>query len=586
MRDQGRTAIAGGRRRRVSAVAVMLGVATVVAACSSSGSGSGGASSTPASSPAPAVTTSAPAPGTSVSSATGGNSPTAGTSPAGGTSPTSEATPSQPGGTTTSAATGAGSSSAPPSHRGGSLRAAILAAPQETLDATKAADELDQARNELVYDKVAARAADGSVVPVLYTNATHNADGSQWVFTMNPKAVFADGTPVRGEDILATLAADAGQDSVQDLNMIDLKKSTASGGTVTFVLTEPLADLPLQFALSFMVVLPGGKGSTDADSMNGSGPYRVTSFTPGQRTVLQRREDYWGGDAHGMADTITLIGVSDPAAGMRALLAHQVDLAAGVTLADAKANESNSAVVLHESTAPEGLDFILNATIAPFDDVRVRQAFRLAIDRPQLAATALSGIGTVGNDVWGAGYPGYDADLPQRTQDIAQAKSLLAQAGHPQVSLTVYAPQGGGPLTQGTLLIAQQVKAAGFDVTVKQLSTPEYYSPQGWTTWPAVAFGLGASFATMAGFFYLPGSYYNFGWNKPEWTADFGKALATFDPAEQQTLLNGLQQQLWDSGPDVIWGLAPTVIATSPQVTGMDGVADFDYPDLSDVTVP
>lgn len=552
------------RRRHLRGVAGLLAALVIVASCSNSGSSASDARS----STSPTIT----------SSPAGSTAATPSTSSAAPTSPDS----SGPDTSTESATT----TTAQAPHRGGSLTAAIVAVPEETLDATKPADELSQVRNELVYDKVAALDPNGTVVPVLYTTATHDADGSKWTFTINPKATFADGAPVTGADILATLAADAGQDSVQDLNMIDLKESTASGDTVTFVLTQPLANLPLQFALSYMVVLPGGKGSADAASMNGSGPYRVTQFTPGQRTVLERRADYWGGDSRGAADTITLIGVSDPTAGMRALLAHQVDLAAGVTLTDAKANAANNAVVLHKSTAPQGLDLILNAKLAPFDDVRVRQAFRLAIDRPQLAATALSGIGEVGNDVWGAGFPGYDQHLTQRTQDIAQAKQLLAQAGHPQVSLTVYAPQNGGPLTQGTLLIAQQVKAAGFDVTVKQLSPAQYNSPEAWTTWPAVAFGLGAPFATMAGFFYLPDSYYNFGWNKPDWTADFAKALATFDPAQQQQLLDGLQQQLWDSGPDVIWGLAPTVIATTPEVTGLDTVTDYDYPDLTNVTAP
>src|SRR5690625_6683595 len=69
---------------------------------------------------------------------------------------------------------------------------------------------------------------------------------------------------------------------------------------------------------------------------------------------------------------------------------------------------------------------------APFDDVRVRQAFRLIVDREQMVNQALAGYGTVANDMYGRFDPAYDEDaLPkQRTQDIAEAKRLLKEAGH------------------------------------------------------------------------------------------------------------------------------------------------------------
>ena len=65
----------------------------------------------------------------------------------------------------------------------------------------------------------------------------------------------------------------------------------------------------------------------------------------------------------------------------------------------------------------------------PFDDVRVRQAFRLIADRQALIDGALSGYGTIGNDLAGSGLPYYmDAEAPE--QDLEQARSLLAEAGH------------------------------------------------------------------------------------------------------------------------------------------------------------
>lgn len=72
-----------------------------------------------------------------------------------------------------------------------------------------------------------------------------------------------------------------------------------------------------------------------------------------------------------------------------------------------------------------GLGVSINIQLAPFDDPRVRPAFRLAADRKKIIDTALSGFGEIGNDIVGKGLPGYNANLPQREYDPDQARSLL-----------------------------------------------------------------------------------------------------------------------------------------------------------------
>ena len=70
----------------------------------------------------------------------------------------------------------------------------------------------------------------------------------------------------------------------------------------------------------------------------------------------------------------------------------------------------------------------------PFDDVRVRQAMRLIVDRKGMLEQVISGYGFVGNDLYAPFDPGYDHSLPQRQQDIAQAKSLLKAVSHANLS--------------------------------------------------------------------------------------------------------------------------------------------------------
>ena len=73
------------------------------------------------------------------------------------------------------------------------------------------------------------------------------------------------------------------------------------------------------------------------------------------------------------------------------------------------------------------LPFTMRVDRPPFDDVRVRQAMRLAVDRPGMIEQVFSGHGQLGNDMFAPMDPSYPDDLPQREQDIEEAKRLLAR---------------------------------------------------------------------------------------------------------------------------------------------------------------
>ena len=82
--------------------------------------------------------------------------------------------------------------------------------------------------------------------------------------------------------------------------------------------------------------------------------------------------------------------------------------------------------------------FTMRVDQAPFSDVRVRQALRLIVDRQQMIDQALSGFGVLGNDLYAPFDPAYAKDLPQREQDIDQAKSLLKQAGQEGLEVELF----------------------------------------------------------------------------------------------------------------------------------------------------
>jgi peptide/nickel transport system substrate-binding protein len=109
----------------------------------------------------------------------------------------------------------------------------------------------------------------------------------------------------------------------------------------------------------------------------------------------------------------------------------------------------------------------------PFDDVRVRQAMRLIVDRPGMIEQVASGYGFVGNDLYAPFDAGYDHSLPQRKQDIAEAKKLLKAAGKAGMSVDLHTTNGAAGMVELASVFASQAKAAGVTVNVK--NDPNYY---------------------------------------------------------------------------------------------------------------
>ncbi len=109
----------------------------------------------------------------------------------------------------------------------------------------------------------------------------------------------------------------------------------------------------------------------------------------------------------------------------------------------------------------------------PFDDPKVRQAFRLIIDRKAVLEQVGNGYGQIANDLYSPFDEGYDKSLPQREQDIEQAKSLLKSAGKEGLSVDLHTTNGAAGMVELASVFASQAKAAGVNVTVK--NDPNYY---------------------------------------------------------------------------------------------------------------
>lgn len=121
--------------------------------------------------------------------------------------------------------------------------------------------------------------------------------------------------------------------------------------------------------------------------------------------------------------------------------------------------------------------------------MRVRQAFRLIVDRKQMLDHTLAGYGRIANDLYAPFDPAY-LHVPQRTQDLEQAKSLLRAAGHSSLSIDLPTSEVATGLNAMCQVFAQQAKGAGVTVNVKLMDATTFnngfkkwtFSPDFWGT--------------------------------------------------------------------------------------------------------
>ena len=198
---------------------------------------------------------------------------------------------------------------------------------------------------------------------------------------------------------------------------------------------------------------------------------------PANRACFVRNPDYWQEGKPYVDKVIINSSFADENARRNALLSGAIDISPILPPLVAKSLQSSSEATLLRSPSVVQYWFLMRVDEGPFADNRVRQAMKLIADRPALIDGALAGYGTVANDLLGVDTQFYASDLPQRTQDIEQAKSLLKQAGQENFTFNLPTSDALPGFNPSATLFAQQAAQAGVKVNVQIVSASTYYTP-------------------------------------------------------------------------------------------------------------
>lgn len=454
--------------------------------------------------------------------------------------------------------------------KGGTLRVGLTGGNSaDTIDAHIPVNNGDVCRTVNMYNALYGWDDNAKVVPLLAESFESNGDATVWTATLKKGVKFSDGRDITPDDVIFTFKriTDPDDPKTAAANFTMLDEVVATGDrTIEFRLSEPnglFNDAVAEYTAGIVPV--------DYDPTNPvcSGPFKLKSFTPAQSTVLVPNEHWWGHEDTYL-DEVSLLNFNDSDALINALLSTQVDAIAQIPVALVEVIDADERMNILNSETGMWLPFTMRVDKAPFDDVRVRQAFRLVVDREQMIEQVLSGFGTIGNDMFGplsANYP----DFPQRKQDIAKAKELLAEAGYPDgldVELVTAPIQSGA--VESAQVFAQQAKEAGIRVKIRRVDVTTFFGDQ-YLQWDfAQDFWYTRDFMPQVIACCLEESPFNeTHWNDPEFLKVFDKARAIPDVDERRNLEHELQQMLYDRGGYIIWGFANQVDAFQKYVGGL-----------------
>jgi len=362
--------------------------------------------------------------------------------------------------------------------RGGALRVGVTGGGTgDFIDAGMLVTNTDGLRLYQLYDSLYAFDKNSLPQLSLAEEVTHNADATEWTVRLRSGIAFHDGKDLTADDVIFTFQrildpelAMLGANFIKTMDMANVKKLDPL--TVRIPFQAPFAMFPECMATYFYFIVPEGYNPKNPV---GTGPFKFKSFTAGQQSVFTRNENYWQSGLP-YVDEVTISNYVDETSQLNALNSGELDIIDALSASAIPTVEASGGTVLVEDGQAFN-PFTIRIDKPPFNDIRVRQAFRLVIDRPKMRELVFAGHGALGNDLFGLYEPTYNDSLPQRTVDVEKARSLLKQAGLENLTVTLMTAEIAAGSVKAAQIFAEQASAAGVTVKLKQVPVSELFGP-------------------------------------------------------------------------------------------------------------
>ncbi len=436
----------------------------------------------------------------------------------------------------------------------------------------------------LVLEGLVAPDGTGKLVPAV-AESFEQTSPTTYVYTIRADAKFSDGSPVTADDIVYSVGLSKDENVSPNTayywaNVEGAEKTGDNQVTITLASPDvafewgPCAANAMWITKQSFVDAAGGDIGTPDTLLLGTGPYKVTKFTPDSGVELERVDTWWGGTPP--VKTVKIQFIPEESTRLLARKSGDIDIAVGISLDQASQWESTDAtdVLYAPDRSYVGIDF--NTAVEPFDDIHVRRAIAFACNREAFVDKLLAGHGevasalttpeqieaVVGADVARDKLKSVIGDI---TYDLDQAKAELAQSKVPdgfsvKVGVSSSAPQ----VSSAFQALAQDLATLGITLEVEEMPVEQWYDTIGSADWGLAYmwyFNATGDPAELCSWFLAdgnPASYTN-----DEVAATLAKAKEETDPAKRVDLILQAQTTALAELPYVPlwWGEAAVAVA-------------------------
>ena len=413
-----------------------------------------------------------------------------------------------------------------------------------------------------VYEGLYKPTSSGDFEPALAESYAVSEDGRVYIFTIRQGVLFHNETPMDVNDVVYsfnTCAATSVDSSLGAALSNVASVEAANENTVVVTLKEPDSDF-LAYVASVYIV--PDDYSDQATAPVGTGPFKYVSRSVQENLVLEKFDGYWGEGAK--VDRVTFMIYENSSALMTALNGGAVDLAMHLTVSQTQNLDERYNVL--EGTMNLVQALYLNNAVAPFDDVRVRQALCYAIDRDAILELTADGHGTkLGSSMYPAFTKYFDDSLTDYyTYDPEKAKELLTEAGYPNgFTMTITVPSNYTPHVDTAQVLVEQLGAVGITVEIEEVE---------WNTWLQRTYTERDFQSTVVGF-----DAANLTANAllQRWTSDSEKNMINFSNAEYDSVMAQANATTDDAARTALFKQAERILTEEAANVYIQDLADM-----------
>lgn len=366
--------------------------------------------------------------------------------------------------------------------RGGTARLALSAFnPKSTLDPAIATSDFDLIAGGLLYDTLVKLDTAFAAQPALAESWEADPSGKRWVFRLRQGVTFHDGSAFTAEDVLATVrrvldpATGSASQSALAANLTAESVTAPDAHTVVFDLLIPNAFFQVLLGGYNLRIVKGGHVPSSENAI-GTGPFVLGRFVPGETFSVTRNGSYWR-EGPPYLDGVEVSSIVEEASKLQAVLSGDIDLADSIGVTSVRQIEASGEAQIYRLRNAAFNVIAVQQSVAPYDQLAVRQALKHAIDRERLVNIVLQGQGSVGADIPIANDDAlFPTGFAPLEYDPEKAKSLLAGVGISELEVTLYTGEAAAFMAQTAVAVQDIVSASNIKITLQTLPANTYFA--------------------------------------------------------------------------------------------------------------